>query len=205
MDTQTFSYFVLPVMIFFARICDVTLGTLRVIFVARGKKYIAPFLGFFEVLIWIIVISELLSSANNIFCYVAYAAGYATGNFMGMLVEERIAIGTVLMRIFLSHNGKDLAEILNKNGYGVTLLRGEGSEGGVEILQVVVSRKLSVNIEKLLHEFNPNIFYVVEDVRSVRKGIFPKKKSLINWIVHEMLLKYRFRNPCKAKVSLQCC
>lgn len=178
---DTFSYIVLPVMIFFARICDVTLGTLRVIFVARGKKYIAPFLGFFEVLIWIIVISELLNSANNIVCYVAYAGGYATGNYVGMIVEERIAIGMVLMRIFLSKDGKTLAEILNKNGYGVTLLRGEGSEGGVEILQVVVSRKLSPNIEKLLNEFNPNIFYVIEDVRSVRKGIFPKKKYMINY------------------------
>jgi uncharacterized protein YebE (UPF0316 family) len=181
MDPQIFSYLVLPVMIFFARICDVTLGTLRVIFVARGKKYIAPFLGFFEVLIWIIVISELLNSANNIICYVAYAGGYATGNFVGMIIEERIAIGTVMMRIFLSKDGKELAGILNKNGYGVTLLRGEGSEGGVEILQVVVSRKLSANIEKILNEYNPNIFYVIEDVRSVKKGIFPKKKSLAEY------------------------
>ena len=181
MDFDFYSYIVLPLMIFFARICDVTLGTLRVIFVARGKKHIAPFLGFFEVLIWIIVISQLFNSSNNIICYIAYAAGYATGNFVGILVEERIAIGMVVMRIFLSNNGKDLAEILNKNGYGVTLLRGEGSEGGVEMLQVVVSRKLSNNLEKLLNEFNPNIFYVVEDVRSVQKGIFPKKKSLMSY------------------------
>lgn len=182
MDAHIYSYAALPVMIFFARICDVTLGTLRVIFVARGKKYIAPFLGFFEVLIWIIVISELLENANNMVCYVAYAGGYATGNFVGMLIEERIAIGTVLMRIFLSKDGKELAGLLNKNGYGVTLLRGEGSEGGVEILQVVVSRKLSINIEQMLNDFNPNIFYVIEDVRSVRKGIFHKKKSLKNYI-----------------------
>ena len=178
---DTYSYIVLPLMIFFARICDVTLGTLRVIFVTRGKKYIAPILGFFEVFIWIVVISQLFNNSNNMICYIAYAGGYATGNFVGMLIEERIAIGMVLMRIFLSNSGKELAEILNKNGYGVTLLRGEGSEGGVEILQVVVSRKLSSNIEKLLNEFNPNIFYVVEDVRSVQKGIFPKKKSWINY------------------------
>jgi uncharacterized protein YebE (UPF0316 family) len=168
-------------MIFLARICDVTLGTLRVIFVARGKKYIAPFLGFFEVLIWIIVISELLNSANNIVCYIAYAGGYATGNFVGMLVEERIAIGIVLLRIFVSNGGKDLADILNKNGFGTTLMHGEGAVGKVDILHVVASRKSSNNIEKLLNDFNPNIFYVIEDIRSVQKGIFPKKKSNLNY------------------------
>jgi uncharacterized protein YebE (UPF0316 family) len=180
-DPHTFSYVVLPIMIFFARICDVTLGTLRVIFVARGQKNIAPFLGFFEVFIWIIVISELLSSANNMVCYIAYAGGYATGNFVGMIIEERIAIGVVLMRIFASNNGSELAEKLRENGFGTTLIHGEGAEGRVDILQVVVSRKSSINVAKLLNNFNPNIFYVIEDIRAVRKGIFPKKKSAINY------------------------
>jgi uncharacterized protein YebE (UPF0316 family) len=168
-------------MIFFARICDVTLGTLRVIFVARGQKYIAPFLGFFEVFIWVIVISELLTSANNIICYVAYAGGYATGNFVGMIVEERIAIGMVMVRIFASKGGKELAERFSEKGFGVTLMHAEGSEGIVDILQVVVARKFGNDIEKILNDFNPNIFYVTEDVRSVKKGIFPKKKSILNY------------------------
>ncbi|MDR1983622.1 MAG: DUF2179 domain-containing protein [Prevotellaceae bacterium] len=180
-DSHTFSYIVLPVMIFFARICDVTLGTLRVIFVARGQKYIAPFLGFFEVFIWVIVISELLTSANNIICYVAYAGGYATGNFVGMIVEERIAIGMVMVRIFASKGGKELAERFSEKGFGVTLMHAEGSEGIVDILQVVVARKFGNDIEKILNDFNPNIFYVTEDVRSVKKGIFPKKKSILNY------------------------
>jgi uncharacterized protein YebE (UPF0316 family) len=180
-DPHTFSYVVLPIMIFFARICDVTLGTLRVIFVAHGQKYIAPFLGFFEVFIWIIVISELLNSANNIICYAAYAGGYATGNFVGMLVEERIAIGMVFMRIFATKEGKKLAENFHNSGFGVTLTHAEGSEGNVDILQIVVARKFGNEVQKILNDFNPDIFYVVEDVRSVRKGIFPKKKSGLNY------------------------
>lgn len=180
-DPHTFSYVVLPIMIFFARICDVTLGTLRVIFVAHGQKYIAPFLGFFEVFIWIIVISELLNSANNIICYAAYAGGYATGNFVGMLVEERIAIGMVFMRIFATKEGKKLAENFRNSGFGVTLTHAEGSEGNVDILQIVVARKFGNEVQKILNDFNPDIFYVVEDVRSVRKGIFPKKKSGLNY------------------------
>ncbi|MDR1554373.1 MAG: DUF2179 domain-containing protein [Prevotellaceae bacterium] len=181
MNIDTFSYVALPIMIFFARICDVTLGTLRVIFVAHGHKYIAPFLGFFEVFIWIIVISELLNSANNMVCYAAYAGGYAMGNFVGMLVEERIAIGTVFMRIFATKGGQELADIFRSNGFGATLTHAEGSEGNVDILQVVAARKFGSEVQKILNEFNPDIFYVVEDVRSVRKGIFPKKKSIINY------------------------
>jgi uncharacterized protein YebE (UPF0316 family) len=180
-DAHTFSYIVLPVMIFFARICDVTLGTLRVIFVAHGQKYIAPFLGFFEVFIWIIVISELLNSANNVICYAAYAGGYAAGNFIGMLVEERIAIGMVFMRIFATKGGKKLAEKFRNSGFGVTLTHAEGSEGNVDILHVVVARKFGGEVQKILNDFNPDIFYVVEDVRSVKKGIFPKKKSTLNY------------------------
>ncbi|MDR3226334.1 MAG: DUF2179 domain-containing protein [Prevotellaceae bacterium] len=176
-----YMYIALPIMIFLARICDVTLGTLRVIFVARGQKYIAPILGFFEVFIWVVVISELLNSANNIICYAAYAGGYATGNFVGMLVEERIAIGMVFMKIFLPKGGKDLAERFNKNGFGTTLIKGEGSEGSVDILEIVVSRKSGSTVEKILNDFNPNIFYVIEDIRTVRKGIYPKKKSLLNY------------------------
>jgi uncharacterized protein YebE (UPF0316 family) len=181
-DPHTFSYVVLPIMIFFARICDVTLGTLRVIFVAHGQKYIAPVLGFFEVFIWIIVISELLSSANNIVCYAAYAGGYATGNFVGMLVDERIAVGMVFMRIFVTKGGKDLAGIFHTKGFGVTLTHAEGSEGNVDILQVVVARKFGNEVQRILNDFNPDIFYVIEDVRSVRKGIFPKKKSVLNYL-----------------------
>ncbi|MDR0420756.1 MAG: DUF2179 domain-containing protein [Prevotellaceae bacterium] len=181
-NPHTFSYVVLPIMIFFARICDVTLGTLRVIFVAHGQKYIAPILGFFEVFIWIIVISELLNSANNVICYAAYAGGYATGNFAGMLLEERIAIGMVFMRIFVTKGGKELAEKFRSNGFGATLTHAEGSEGNVDILQVVVARKFGNDVQKILNEFNPDIFYVIEDVRSVKKGIFPKKKSLINYL-----------------------
>jgi uncharacterized protein YebE (UPF0316 family) len=180
-DPHTFSYVVLPVMIFFARICDVTLGTLRVIFVAHGHKYIAPILGFFEVFIWIIVISELLGSANNIICYAAYAAGYATGNFVGMLVEERIAIGMVFLRVFAVKGGRELAENFRNSGFGVTLTHAEGSEGNVDILQIVAARKFGNEIQKILNDFNPDIFYVIEDVRNVRKGIFPKKKSNLNY------------------------
>ncbi len=90
-----FNYLVLPAAIFLARICDVTIGTLRIIFVSKGNKLIAPVLGFFEVLIWIIAITRIIENLNNPFCYVAYAAGFATGNYIGLRVEEKLAVGIV--------------------------------------------------------------------------------------------------------------
>ncbi len=85
--------YLLPFIIFFGRIVDVSLGTLRIIFVSKGEKYKAPIIGFFEVLIWIVVISEIFARAHDMIAYVAYAAGYASGNFVGILIEQRIAFG----------------------------------------------------------------------------------------------------------------
>ncbi|GAE87820.1 hypothetical protein JCM21531_1220 [Acetivibrio straminisolvens JCM 21531] len=81
-------------LIFFSRIIDVTIGTIRIIFVSRGKKYLAPVLGFFEVLVWIVAISQVMQNLNNFACYFAYAAGFATGTFVGIIIEEKLAIGT---------------------------------------------------------------------------------------------------------------
>jgi uncharacterized protein YebE (UPF0316 family) len=98
-NSNLFGYLILPLLIFFARICDVSIGTMRIIFVSKGKKNIAPLLGFFEVLIWIIVISKIMQNLNNYVNYVAYAAGFATGNLVGMIIEEKLAVGVQMIRV----------------------------------------------------------------------------------------------------------
>ncbi|HEX2991004.1 MAG TPA: DUF5698 domain-containing protein, partial [Anaerolineales bacterium] len=93
---ETFDWFtwvILPLIIFLTRVLDVTLGTLRIIFISRGRKYLAPLLGFIEVLIWITVVSQIIGGASNFAAYFAYAAGFAVGNYVGMWIEERLAIG----------------------------------------------------------------------------------------------------------------
>ena len=85
-----YSWIFLPLLIFASRICDVTLGTIRHVFVARGIKNIAPVLGFFEVLIWIVVVKQVMSGANNWACYIAWAGGFAAGNFIGLFIEEKL-------------------------------------------------------------------------------------------------------------------
>jgi len=168
-----FSYPWLPFFVFFARISDVTLGTLRIIFISKGKKLLAPLFGFVEVLIWIAVIGQVLEhSAGDIICYIAYAAGYATGSLVGMMVEERLALGLHLIRVYTKKNGIDLVQMLNAANFGATIVGGQGVEGEVHIIETIVNRKLSNKAQALITDFDATAFYVVSDVRSVQRGIF---------------------------------
>jgi uncharacterized protein YebE (UPF0316 family) len=181
-DDMIFTHIVLPLLIFVARICDVTLGTIRIIFVSKGYRNIAPITGFFEVLIWVIVISQLLSSFGSWVCYVAYAGGFAAGNFVGMIIEERIAIGLLLVRITTQKDGHELLTMLNSMGFGATLSFGEGSTGRVSIIQSIIERKSIKEIQSALKGYDPVLFYSIEDVRSVTHGIFPSSKHvLMRW------------------------
>ena len=175
-DHQLYQYVILPLIIFFARICDVSLGTMRIVFISKGKKNIAPFLGFFELLIWIIVINEVFKSADSIVCYFAYAGGYAAGNFIGLNIEERLALGSQLIKVFTAKDITPLQKCLNEAGFGTTIVEGNGSAGKVTILYLVINRKNADHAKKILVEFDPLIFYVIEDVRLVKSGIFPQTK-----------------------------
>ncbi|NDW12778.1 DUF2179 domain-containing protein [Bacteroides sp. 214] len=162
----------LPIIIFFGRICDVTLGTLRIIFVSKGEKRKAPLVGFFEVFIWVVVISQVFSHADSIISYLSYAAGYAAGNYIGILVEHKIAFGYQLYRVYTKKNGKELAQLLNAHGYGSTLIHGEGVISEVEIIETVISRKAQKEVTAIIEQFDTKAFYLVEDIRSKQKGIF---------------------------------
>jgi len=177
LDSNLYSYLVLPFLIFCARICDVTIGTLRIIFVSKGHKKVAPILGFFEVFIWVIAISQIMSNLNNFACYFGYAAGFATGNYIGMLVEERIAVGKLFIRIITSADGTTLVKLLNSNGFGATTVKAEGGRGGVNMVYSVINRKRLDEIQKILLDFDPKLFYTIEDVRKANAGIFPESFS----------------------------
>lgn len=169
----------LPIMIFFGRIIDVSLGTLRIIFVSKGEKYLAPIIGFFEVFIWVVIISQILTRANDLVAYLSYAAGYASGNYIGILLEQRIAYGIVLCRIYTQKNGMELVQILNKMNFGATMTQGKGSTNEVYIIETVIDRNQMKTLEKSLTGFDQNIFYVVEDVRTRQNGIFAKRKNIL--------------------------
>ena len=140
-DSNLYVWLALPLMVFFARVTDVTLGTLRIIFISHGKRNIAPILGFVEVFIWITVVSQIVSHAHNILAYLAYAAGFASGAFVGMYVEARLAIGTQVILTIVQENFGELISRLHAAGYGVTSVDGQGVNGPVKLIYAIVPRR----------------------------------------------------------------
>jgi uncharacterized protein YebE (UPF0316 family) len=176
-ESDLFSYLILPLLIFLARICDVSIGTMRIIFVSKGKKNLAPILGFFEVLIWIIAISKIMQNLDNYVNYVAYAGGFATGNLIGMIIEERLAMGILMIRVFAHEKGLELVSTLNSSGYGATVVEAHGAREKVHLIYTIVHRKELDSVIQVINEFNPKAFYTIEDVRSVNEGIFNTRRT----------------------------
>ncbi|HOG11729.1 MAG: DUF2179 domain-containing protein [Smithellaceae bacterium] len=175
--SEIFKFVLLPVLIFLARICDVTLDTLRIIYVSRGMKFLAPAIGFVEVLIWLVAITQIFKNLSNPICYVAYAGGFAMGNFIGIIIEEKMAIGTVVIRIITQKDAEALIGCLKENRYGVTHVDAQGAMGQVKIIFTIVKRKSIDSVLEIVRGCNPLAFYTIEDVRSVRKGVFPLFKA----------------------------
>jgi uncharacterized protein YebE (UPF0316 family) len=176
-DAPIYSWVVLPVLIFLARITDVSLGTVRLIFVSRGFKYLAPVAGFFEVLIWILIIGQIMQNLTNPVCYIAYAGGFATGNFVGLLIAEKLSLGVVLIRVITPRPAHDLIVQLRQGRYGVTAIDGQGANGPVQIVFTIVRRREVGAVIELVKTFNPHAFYSIEEVDSVERGVFPVQKQ----------------------------
>jgi uncharacterized protein YebE (UPF0316 family) len=172
-----FTWVVLPLLIFLSRIADVPLGTVRLIFVSRGMKYVAPIVGFFEVLIWILVIGQIMQHLSNPLCYVAYAGGFATGNYIGILVAEKLSLGMVLIRVITPKEMGGLVECLKQKRYGVTCMEGQGANGPVEVVLTIVPRRDIATVVELIKRFNSQAFYSVEEVDHVERGVFPIRKA----------------------------
>jgi uncharacterized protein YebE (UPF0316 family) len=190
-DSQLFSYGILPLLIFLARICDVSIGTMRIIFVSKGKRNIAPLLGFFEVLIWITVVSRVMQNLDNYLNYIAYAAGFATGNFVGMIIEERLAVGIQLVRIITHQQGGELVQVLNSKGFGATLIEAQGAREKVAVIYTIVPRNDLGTVVDTIHDLNPKAFYSIEDVRATNEGIFPPKRVNSGFTFSNILRRWR--------------
>lgn len=186
-----YNYLILPFIIFMARICDVSIGTLRIIFVSRGKKAIAPILGFFEVLIWIIVIGNVMKSADSYICYIGYAAGFATGNYIGMLVEEKLAMGHVVVRIITPKDAYELIHALREAKIGITCIPAEGAMGKVDVIFTSIHRSDLPHVVDLIKIHNPKAFYTVEDLKYVSEGVFPVHQSLLKKQGISSILRWR--------------
>jgi uncharacterized protein YebE (UPF0316 family) len=165
-----FSYLILPLLIFCSRIIDVSIGTMRVIFVSKGYKLFAVVCGFFEVLVWVIAITQIMQNLTNPLYYIAYAGGFATGNYVGMFIEEKIALGNILLRVITPNPLVELIQYLKDNNYGVTIIDAEGAVGNVKILFTIVPRTELGIIVSFIKKVNPHAFYTIEDIRYVNEG-----------------------------------
>ncbi|OFX81895.1 MAG: hypothetical protein A2X12_11180 [Bacteroidetes bacterium GWE2_29_8] len=175
-NSDLFAWVILPLLIFFSRICDVSIGTIRVIFVAKGFKLLAPLLGFFEVIIWLIAVSQIMQHLDNIMSYIAYGGGFAAGNYIGIILEEKISIGNVVMRIIPKKNTDALIKTLREHGYGLTLVDAEGAMGTKFKMIFMVIQRQSVNdVIVTINSHNPNAFYSIEDVKAVSDGYINNK------------------------------
>jgi uncharacterized protein YebE (UPF0316 family) len=157
-------------LIFSLRVCDMSLDTLRVLFVMRGKKQIAWALGFIQSAIYLFAIGKVLTQLNNPLNIIGYAAGFATGNVVGMIIEERIAIGHILVNIISPSRGSAIVSHLRQNGYAVTELSGRGKDGMVSMINCSVLRKQVDTVHALVNEIDPEAFITAEDVRPIRHG-----------------------------------
>lgn len=159
-------------LIFLLRVGDMSLDTLRVLFVMRGKKALVWVLGFFQATIFILAIGIVLAGADNPLNIAAFAAGFATGNVVGMLIEERLAIGFIQLRIISPRLGTAIAEMLRGEGYAVTEVAARGKDGMVSLLSCSVQRKDVSHVRSLVNQVDEMAFITAEDVRPVRRGFF---------------------------------
>lgn len=149
-----------------ARVVDVSLGTLRMIAVVHGRRGLAWALGFFEVLLWVMVVSQVIRVIDLEHWYygVAYALGFATGNWVGIAIEQRLAHGEQAVRVF-TRRGSELAAVLRGSGYGVTTFVGHGKDGPVDMLYIEALRRHVPDVIATVRAFDAAAFYVVDDVR----------------------------------------
>lgn len=175
--------------IFFARITDVSLGTMRIMLISRGYRQFAPVLGFFEVLIWLVTISKALASLSGPLSYVIYAAGFATGNFVGMVIESRISLGYQGLRIITTTEVSALPISLREEGFGVTSVKGRGMKSDVSILFMVMRRKDVARALEIVNLLEPAAFITIEDVKPFRSGYISSPRNETGFFARGLMNK----------------
>ena len=167
-----------PLIIFFMRIGDVSLATVRMLLIMRNARLWAPLIGFFEVLIWLLAAGTAIQHLDSPWHVLGYAGGFAAGNWVGLLLEPRLAFGFASIQVFARSNGGELAEALRAFGHGVTLIPGQGREGPVDLIISIVKRKDLPAVNDLVTDLAPESFITVEEPTAIHRGwLFPKRRK----------------------------
>lgn len=167
-----------PLFVFLLRATDVSMATVRMLLIVRNRRFLAPAIGFFEILIWITAIGIVVQHLDSPLHIVGYAGGFATGNFLGVFLEERLALGLATIRTVVRTGGAELATEIRDAGYGVTEMIGKGRDGAVEVLYSVLPRREVARCLEIIERGAPDSFVVVDEPRRVRRGWqYPTKKK----------------------------
>ncbi len=178
----------IPLLVFGARVIDVSLETLRIILLARGGRLIVPAIAFVEIIFWIVSLGLVVNEFTNPVYLISYGAGFAAGNYAGILLEERLAMGICVLRVITSEEDRALIDTIRGTGYGVTVVAAEGLHGPCTIFYSVMRRCDLPPITRLIEEMNPHAFCTVEDVRSTIHGTFPRSgKGALSGIPRRMV------------------
>ncbi len=156
--------------IFVLRLCDVSLGTLRILMTVRGRKVYAAGIGFVEVTIFVVAISQVVSNIGNLWNVIGYAGGFSAGTVIGITLEQRLAMGFVIVRVISSKLGKEIGEAIRQAGYGVTELIGRGMRDSVVILEVVARRHELPRVRRIVDQVDSKAFITVEETQHVYRG-----------------------------------
>lgn len=157
-------------LIFAMRVTDVSLGTVRILNTMRGRKWLAGLIGFVEVTIFMVAISQVLTNLGNLWNLLGYSGGFAAGTILGVMIEERLALGFANVRIISPHNGKDLVRAIREAGYGATEMPGEGLRQTVSVIEVVVRRRQVPGLLSLINRVDAECFVTVDEPQRVVRG-----------------------------------
>jgi uncharacterized protein YebE (UPF0316 family) len=171
-----------PLVIFGLRIVDVSLDTMRVLSAVRGARWVAAGLGFFQALIWLVVVGNAIRHLDSIWHILGYAGGFGAGTLVGISIENALAYGLATVRVVSREGGVEIAEALRQRGYGVTEFGGQGRDGRVEILNSVVQRQDLEEIMRIVDRWDPGAFVTVEEPKLLRGGSVARRAGvLIPW------------------------
>ncbi|MBW7997974.1 MAG: DUF2179 domain-containing protein [Candidatus Glassbacteria bacterium] len=165
LDTLDQYPLLLPLAIMLSRVVDVSIGTVRMIMVFRGRRYTAAVLGFFEVTIWLLAITGIIAHLTNVIGYLAYGLGFALGNVVGLIIEQKMAVGQQVVRFISSEEGENISRVLRSQGFGVTEFSGSGREGPVLLGFVIAPRKKVAELMEIISGVDPKSVVTIEDVR----------------------------------------
>jgi len=184
LNSEFIGLIIIPVFIFLARILDVSMGTIRIIFISRGMKYLASAIGFFEMLIWLFAISRIMMEIFNPLNYIAYAGGFAIGTFTGIYIEEMLAMGYLSVIITTSKDPAEMVGKLDLAGYKLTVIDTQGGTKDRKMIFAIIKRDKLRNVINIVKEVDPGVFYAVENIKDMHEIHLPpdygaRKRSLL--------------------------